>query len=111
MRRVQPAKPVDAAEQIGGDPLHHPMHLAMNIGVQSAKIGDTRRRAHAAQKAVALDQQRSPPGARSRDRRRNAGRSAAEHGDFIFAVKRHLTCRFFDHPSPHRRRSHPFDIS
>ena len=96
MRRVQPAEPVDPRKQIGGDALHHPVHLAMNIGVQPAEIRHARGRAHAAEKAVALDQQRAPPGARGGDRSRDAGRPAAEHGDFIFAVDRDLARRFFD---------------
>ena len=65
MRRIEPAEPVDAPEQLGGDALHHPMHLAKNIGMQPAEIGDARRRPHAAEKAVALDQQRAPAGARA----------------------------------------------
>ena len=56
MRRVQPAEPVDPAEQFGGDALHHAMHLAMDIGMQPAEIRHPRRRPHAAEKAVALDQ-------------------------------------------------------
>ena len=96
MRRVQPAEPVDPRKQVGGDALHHPMHLAMDIGMQPAEIRHARGRAHAAEKAVALDQQRAPPGARGGDRGRDAGRTAAEHGDFIFAVERNLARRFFD---------------
>ena len=96
MRRVQPAETVDPSQQIGGNALHHPMHLAMDIGMQPAEIGHARGRAHAAEKAIALDQQRAPPGARRSDRGGNAGRSAAEHGDFIFAVERNLACGFFD---------------
>ena len=63
MRRVEPAEPVDPCQQIGGDALHHPMHLAKDIGVQPAEIRHPRRRPHAAEKAVAFDQQRAPPGA------------------------------------------------
>ena len=37
------------AKQLGSDALHHPMHLAMNIGMQPAEIRHTRRRAHAAE--------------------------------------------------------------
>ena len=96
MRRVEPVEPVDPRQQIGGDALHHPMHLAMNIGVQPAEIRHPRGRAHAAEKAVALDQQRAPPGARGSDRSGNAGGPAAEHGDFIFAVERNLARGFFD---------------
>ena len=96
MRRVEPVEPVDPREQIGGDALHHPMHLAMDIGVQPAEIRDACGRAHAAEKAVALDQQRAASGARGGHRRGDARRPAAEHGDFIFAVERNLAGRFGD---------------
>ena len=97
MRRVQPAEPVDARQQLGRDALHQPTHLAMHIGMQPAEIRHPRGGAHAAEKAIALDQQRPPPGAGGGDRSRDAGRPAAEHGDFILAVERHLTRRFFNH--------------
>ena len=64
--------------------------------MQPAEIRDARGRAHAAEKAIALDQQRAPAGARGSDRGRDAGRPAAEHGDFIFAVERNLARGFFD---------------
>ena len=96
MRRVQPAEPVDPREQLGGDALHHPMHLAIDIGMQPAEIRHARGRAHAAEKAIALDQQRAPPRPRGGDGSGDAGRSAAEHGDFILAVERNLARRFFD---------------
>ena len=96
MRRVQPAKTIDTPEQIGGDALHHAMHLAKNIGVQPAEIGDTRRRPHAAEETIALDQERPPPRPRGRDRRSNPRRSAAEDNDFILAVERNLARGFGD---------------
>ncbi len=96
MRRVQPAEPIDAIEQLGGYALHHPGHLAMDIGMQSAEVRHPRRRAHPAEKPIALDQQRAPPRTCRGDRGGNAGRSTAEHGDFIFAVERNLACGFFD---------------
>ena len=64
--------------------------------MQPAEIGHPRRRAHAAEKAVALDQQRAPPRARGGHRRGNAGGPAAEHGDFVFAVERDLARGFGD---------------
>ena len=96
VRRVQPVEPVDPRQEIGSDALHHPMHLAMNIGVQPAEIRHPRGRAHAAEKAVALDQQRAAAGARGSDRSGDAGRTTAQHGDFIFAVELNLACRFGD---------------
>ena len=56
MRRVEPAEPIDPREQIGRDALHHPMHLAINVGMQPAEIRDSRRRSHAAEKTITLDQ-------------------------------------------------------
>ena len=96
MRRVEPAETVDARQQFGGDALHHAVHLAMNIGMQPAEIGHARRRAHAAEKAITLDQQRAPARARGRDGRGDAGGAAAEHGDFVFAVERDLARGFGD---------------
>ena len=96
MRRVQSVEPVDPRQQVGGDALHHPMHLAMDIGMQPAKIRHARRRAHAAEKAVALDQQRAAPGPRRGHGGGDARRTAAQHGDFIFAVERNLARGFGD---------------
>ncbi len=96
MRLVQAVEPIDARQQIGSDALHHPMHLAMDVGMQPAEIRDAGRRPHAAEKAVALDQQRAPSCARRRDRRGDSRRPAAEHGDFIFAVERDFAGGFGD---------------
>jgi hypothetical protein len=41
------------------------MHLAMDIGMQSAKIRDTGSGTHAAEEAITLDQQRSATRPRS----------------------------------------------
>ena len=62
------------------------MHLAMDIGVQPAEIRHPRRRAHAAEKPVTLDQQRASARPRRSHRSCNAGGSAAEDDDFILAV-------------------------
>ena len=96
MRRVEPAETIDTIKQIGRDALRHPMHLAMDIGMQPAEIRHPRRRPHAAEKAIALDQQRAAPRASRSHRCGDPGRSAAEHDHFIFAVQRHLPRRFFD---------------
>ncbi len=87
MRHVEPAQTIDPRQQVRRDALHHPMHLAMNIGVQPAEIRHARRCPHAAEESITFDQQRAPPRAR---------RSAAEHDDFILAIQRHLPRRFFD---------------
>jgi hypothetical protein len=68
----------------------------MDIGVQPAEIRHARRGAHAAEKAVALDQQRAPSCARRSHGRGDPGGPAAEHDDFILAVQRHLPRRLFD---------------
>jgi len=86
MRRVETAETIDARQQIGGDALHHAMHLAMDIGMQPAEIRHPRRRPHAAEESIALDQKRPPPRARSSHGSGDASGSAAEHGDFILTV-------------------------
>ena len=96
MRRVQPAEPVNAVKQVRRNPLHHPAHLAMHIGMQPAEIGDARGCPHAAEKAVTLDQERTPTRARGGYRRGYAGGAATEDSDFVFAIDRHLSCRFLD---------------
>jgi hypothetical protein len=96
MRRVEPAEPIDAIEQIRRNAPHHPMHLAKNIGVQPAEIRDTRRGAHAAEEPITLDQQRAAARARRSHRRSDAGGPAAEDNDFIFAIQRHLPRGLFD---------------
>jgi hypothetical protein len=96
MRRVEPAETIDPAEQVRSDALHHPMHLAMDIGMQPAEIGDACGRAHAAEKAVALDQQRAAACARGSHGGGNTCGSAAEDNDFILAVQWHLPRRLFD---------------
>ena len=57
MRLVQAAEPVDARQQLVGDAMHHLAVLAMDVGMQPAERGDAGGGAHAAEEAVALDQQ------------------------------------------------------
>ena len=61
MRLVQPAQGAHALQQFVGHAVHHLADLAVHVGVQAAEVGDARRRAHAAEEAVALDQQRARP--------------------------------------------------
>ena len=61
VRRVEAAEPVDAREQFVGDAVHDLPDLAVHVGVQSAEIGDAGGGAHAAEKAVAFDQQHLRP--------------------------------------------------
>jgi len=62
------------------------MHLAMDIGVQPAEIRHPRRRAHAAEKPVTLDQQRASARPRRSHGGGDPGGSAAKDDDFILAV-------------------------
>jgi hypothetical protein len=84
--RVEAVEPGEAREQLVGDAVHDLADLAMHIGVQSAEIGDAGRRPHAAEKAVALDKQRSAPERTGRSRRSDAGRPPAEHDDIVFTA-------------------------
>jgi len=68
----------------------------MDIGVQPAEIRHPRRRAHAAEKSITLDQQRASARPRRSHRSCNAGGAAAKDDDFILAVQRHLPRRLFD---------------
>ena len=86
MRRVQAAEPVDARQQFVGDAVHDLFDLAMHIGVQAAEIGDAGGGAHAAEKAVALDQQHAAAMHAGGGRGRDPGRSAAQHHDIVFAA-------------------------
>lgn len=110
MRRVETAQMIDPRQQLRRHALHQPPVLAVDVAVQAAEIGDASRRPHAAEEAVALDQQRGPPGARGGGRSDDAGRPAAEHDDFVFAIERHLSCRFFDRRGRHGASlSHEWD--
>ena len=62
--------------------------VAVHVGVQAAEVGDAGGRAHAAEKAVALDEQRARAVPRRRGRRGDAGRAAAEHDDVVLAERR-----------------------
>jgi hypothetical protein len=79
MRLVQPAQRVDAPQQLVGHAVHHALEIAMHVGMQPAEVGDTGRCAHAAEEAVALDQQHLAPGRSGTGRGGDAGRAAAQH--------------------------------
>ena len=79
VRLVEPVERAHAIEQLVGDAVHHLADLAVHVGVQAAEVGDAGGRAHAAEKAVALDQQHAravalprPPPPRCRPGRRRA---------------------------------------
>ncbi len=94
MRCVEPAEPVDAREQFVGNAVHHLADVAVHVGVQAAEIGDARRGAHAAEEAVALDQQHRAAVLAGGGGGGNAGRPAAEHDHVIFAGNGRVSCRF-----------------
>ena len=96
MRFVETAEPVDARQQIVGDAMHDLTDIAVHIGMQPAEIGDAGGGAHAAEKAVALDQQRFAPERAGRRSRGDAGGAAAEHDDLVSAEDRRLTRRLGD---------------
>ena len=96
MRRVQAAEPVDAAEKVVGDAMHDLAQLAMHVGVQAAEVRYSRSGAHAAEKAVALDDERGEPGAGGDRGSGDPRRSAAEHDDIVLAEERRLARGFFD---------------
>src|SRR5712675_2396439 len=96
MRRVEPAEPVDARQEFVGDAVHHLTDLAVHIGEEPAEIGDAGGRSHAAQKAIALDQQRAPARAGGGRRRRDAGGSAAQHHDLVVVAYRDLAFGLVD---------------
>jgi hypothetical protein len=81
MRLVQAVQGAHALQQLVGQAVHHLADLAMHIGVQAAEVGHASRRAHAAEKAVALDQQRALAGPRGRGGRGDARGAAAQHHD------------------------------
>ena len=88
VRLVQPAEGAHPAQQVVGDAVHHLHDLPVHVGMQAAEVGDAGGRAHAAEKAVALDQQGAGAVSRGRGRRGDAGRAAAEHDHVVLAVHR-----------------------
>jgi hypothetical protein len=88
VRRIQPAQPVYAREQVGSDAVYDLADLAVHIRMQAAEVGDSRCRAHAPQKAVALDEQCRSAGAGRGDCRGYAGRAAAQDDHFVFPQHR-----------------------
>ena len=96
MRLVQAVERAHALEQLVGDAVHDAPDRAVHVGVQAAEVGDAGGRAHAAEEAVALDQQRARAAPRRRGRRRDAGRPAAEDDDVVFAEDRRPSRRLGD---------------
>ena len=97
MRLVQPAQRIDALQQFVGHAMHHALHLAMHVGMQAAEVGDAGRGAHAAEEAVALDQQHLAPGRRRAGRGGDAGRAAAQHQHLGLGQQRRVARGFDQH--------------
>ena len=76
--------------------------LAMHIGVQPAEIGDAGGRPHAAEKSVALDQQRLAAEAGRGCGGGDAGRPAAQHDHVVFAAHRDIALGLADRFRRHR---------
>ena len=68
----------------------------MHVGMQPAELGDAGGGAHAAEEAIALDQQRLAAERRGRRRGRDAGRAAAQHDHVVFAPHRQIAFRLAD---------------
>jgi hypothetical protein len=83
LRRVQSAEPVDAIEEIVGDAVHDLARLAVHEPVEPGEIGDAARRAHAAEEAVALDQQHVGAVPCGGGGGGDPGGAAAEHHHFV----------------------------
>ena len=94
--RVEAVEAGEAREELVGDAVHDLTDLAMHIRMQTAEIGDAGRRPHAAEKAVALDEQGAPPERACRGRCGDAGRAAAEHDDVVFAAHGNFARRLAD---------------
>ena len=95
VRLAQAAQGPHALEQVVGDAMHHLPDVAMDVGMQAAEIGDAGGGAHAAEKSVALDQQRVGAMAGRRRGGGDAGGSSAEHDDVVFAEHRCRSGRLF----------------
>jgi hypothetical protein len=88
--RVQPAEVAHACQQIIRYAVDDLFDRAMHIGMQTAEIGDPRSRSHAAQKAIALDQERALASARRGRGRCNSGRAAPQNNNIEFTEDRRL---------------------
>ena len=97
VRLVEAVERAHSLEQLVGDAAHDPSVRAVHVGVQAAEVGDAGRRAHAAEEAVALDDERARAAPRRRRRRREAGRAAAEDDDVVLAPDRRRSRRLGDH--------------
>ena len=107
LRHVEAAEGVDALQQFLGHAAHERLHHAVAAPVQAGEIGHAAGRAHAAEEAVALDQQRGGTVARRAHGGGDAGRPAADDDDIVFAVDRRAPRRLGDRV----RRLHALDFT
>jgi hypothetical protein len=96
MRLAEAVERAQAIEQLVGDAVHDLHVLAADVGVQAAEVGDAGGGAHAAEKAVALDEERLRAAARRRGRRGEPRGSAAEDDDIELAEDRGRSRRLGD---------------
>jgi len=93
----RPVEPVDAIEQLGGYALHHPVHLAMDIGMQHRRSSSTPAAVPIPpRKPIALDQQRAPPCPRGGDPRRQCRPVHRRARRLHIRRRTNLACGFFD---------------
>jgi len=96
MRLVQAVHRAQAIEDVVRDAVHDLLVLAVHDGVQAAERAQARSRAGAAEKAIALDQERRPAAAPGGERGRDAGGAAAEHDDLVLSEEGCATRRLRD---------------
>jgi hypothetical protein len=92
LRIVQAAQAVDARQQFVDHAVHQLLHLPVAPAVQPGEVGHAASGAHAAEKAIAFDEQGSRAAARRADRGGQPGRATAEHHHVEFAED--LRCRW-----------------
>ena len=94
MRRVQPPSASMRDSRSSATPCTTWRMSPCTLACSPQKLVTPGGRAHAAEKAVALDQERRAPRSRGGHRGRDAGRPAAEHHHFVFAQHRGLPAGF-----------------
>lgn len=96
MRRVETIEPAHPVEQLVDHAMRHLDDLAVGLGMQAAEIRDHRRGPHAAQEAVALEQERARAAAGRGGRGGDPRRAAAQHDDVGFGDHRGAPRGFLD---------------
>ena len=91
---VQPTQRIDARQQIVHHAMHQLLHFAVSATVQASEVGNAASGSHAAQKAIALNQQGAGAAFGRTEAGRQAGRPATNHDDIELAINRQRACRF-----------------